>query len=107
MRRGTTPTHTFTVPLDLSNIVALQIAYKQQDKVLIVKQMAEVDTIISSANESTVILQLSQEETMRLMAERPVYIQMRVVFDSDIAMASNIIADNVDDCLDDNILPLL
>lgn len=57
---GSTPTHTFTLPFDTSLINDLVITYKQNDEIVLQKQMS--DCIIS---ENKLTTNLTQDETLK------------------------------------------
>lgn len=58
--RGTTPTHTFRVPIDLTSAAVLKVYYKQGYEVLVEKE--KPDLVVTP---STITVQLTQEETLR------------------------------------------
>lgn len=84
MRRGTTPTNTFSVNLDLTGATVF-VSY-EQDRCVVLEKTGE-DLEISA---DKVVLELSQEDTL---AFRPgdVCIQIRAVMPDGTAVASNII----------------
>ena len=92
IRRGTTPTHTFTVDVDLTQATALYITYKQNDKVVVEKSIEDC-TITAE----TVTVELSQAESLKFNASSnlPVEIQIRAKFVDGTAIASNIMESDV------------
>lgn len=94
MIRGTTPTHTFTLPFDTGEITALRVSYAQRGLVLLTK--SEADCTLSGA---TVTLTLTQEETLRFAAGERVQIQLRVRCEDGSVLASRVLAASVEDCL--------
>lgn len=95
MRRGTTPTHTFTLPFDVSIVADVSVIY-QQDKVIIVKK----DKSDCSLGGDTISLKLTREETLSFDYLKPVKIQMTIWTPAGDVMVSNIITKAVAECLD-------
>lgn len=85
IRRGTTPTHVFTVDADLTQAVALYITYKQNDQVVIEKTLADC-----TIDETTVTVQLTQSESLKFTTAAKVEVQIRAKFSDETAIASNI-----------------
>ena len=84
MRRGTTPTNTFSSNVDLRGATVF-VSYEQTNRIIIEKTGSDL-TVTAEA----VTLELTQEDTL---AFRPgeVLIQIRAVFPDGTAIASNII----------------
>lgn len=99
MRRGTTPTHIFKLPFDVSEVKAVRIIYSQDDKEVLIK---EKDDLTIDGTTATVIL--TQEETLKFHCNGYIEIQVRILTDGDIAMASKIIKLLVETCLEDEVL---
>lgn len=59
MRRGNTPTHTFTAPFDILPDTAVRIVYAQNDRVVL-----ERTTESCTIDGNKIIVDLSQEETL-------------------------------------------
>lgn len=61
MRRGTTPTHTFTIPddIDISAWVVIYITYSQFGRTQLEKNIDEINI-----NEQVLSVHLTQEETL-------------------------------------------
>lgn len=86
MIRGTTPTLNFTLPFEVSIIEKLWITFSQSD--------LEVFTLTNERcemNEHTIKVTLTQEETLQFKSSALVEIQLRVLDNSDTAVASDII----------------
>ena len=98
MRRGTTPTNTFTVDTDLTTAVAVFVTYRQGGQVLVEKSIDDL-TITSTAVEVT----LTQEDTLAF-AQGTVQMQIRAKFGDGAAIASNIIVAPVDQILKDGVI---
>jgi hypothetical protein len=99
MRRGTTPTHTFTLPVDTSNIVKLRIAYAQLGRVVLTKTEADV-----TMEGNTVQLRLAQEETLAFRCSRDVEIQVKALTSAGDSLVSDIMRVEVDRCLCDEVM---
>lgn len=99
MVKGTTPTHTFNVPLDYSSIKTVKIIYSQRDKEVLVKRTE--DCTIESGKIST---KLTQDDTFKFECNTIVTIQIRVLTTDGDALASDLIMVNVGKCLDDEVL---
>lgn len=97
MRRGSTPTNTFSVNLDLRDATVF-VTYEQDDKI-VVEKTGEDLTITATAVSCT----LTQEETLRFHAGR-VNIQLRFVTALGAADASNIIATTAERILKDGVI---
>lgn len=85
MRRGTTQTHTFTIPFNLSLVSKLRITYKQGDKVVITK--TEQDIKKEGAN---IIVSLTQQETLMFNDSSIVEIQLKVLTNGGDVLATEI-----------------
>lgn len=86
MRRGTTPTHIFKSDVDLTDAVEVFMTYKQEGKILIEKDIEDIEI---TAEELRIIL--AQTDTLALSTMKYVEIQCRAKFADGTAMASNII----------------
>ena len=99
MKQGTTPTHTFHLPFDSSNIKALEITYAQHDTVLFTKEYA--DCILK---DTTVTVELSQEDTFRFDITTPIQMQLRVLTVTNQAYATDILLTSVSKSLSKEVL---
>ena len=97
MIRGTTATHTFTVPFDVSTIDALSVAYSQNGKLKVRK--TKDDCVLKN---NTISVTLSQHDTL-MFTDSQVSIQLKVSR-SGVVMASKIVMIPVDRCLDCEVL---
>ena len=97
MRRGSTPTNTFEVNLDLTGATVF-VSYEQQGKTVIEKTGDAL-----SISPDKIVLHLTQEETLAL---RPgdVLIQIRYVFPTGAADASNIIRTTAERIIKDGVI---
>ena len=85
MRRGTTPTHKFKVPIDLRSAVKVYITYKQGNQVKVEKTKDDMEI-----TEDQITLQLTQEDTLAFSTIGDVEIQCRARYADGAAPASNI-----------------
>ena len=99
MGRGTTKTHTFTLPFDGKIIKRLRVVYKQNGRIVFKKAGDDVQI-----NGNVVAVKLSQEDTFAFSSNSPVEIQLRVLFTDNEAKNSNIIKTSVARCLDDEVI---
>lgn len=73
MYRGTTPTLTFTLPIEAATITALNIALAQRGRVVVSRDLDGVET-----DGRKITMTLTEEETLRLYADVELRIQVRV-----------------------------
>lgn len=99
MRRGTTPTHTFTLLLDASAIEAAQVTYAQAGRVVLTKQTPDI-----AVEGNTISYKLTQEETLLFDASERAEIQVRLLTAGGDALASSIISIGVERILNDEVL---
>lgn len=81
MIRGTTPTHTFRVSVDLREADVVWLTYSQREKVVVEKSKADMEI-----TENTVTVKLTQEDTLKFK-EDCVYAQIRARFSDGTAIA--------------------
>lgn len=100
MIRGTTPTHTFTIPFAASDIEAARVIYAQNDKEIFIKTAADC-----SLNDKSICVKLTQEETFLFNCNYPVQIQLRVKLkDIDEVQSTDIMLVPVGKCLENEVL---
>lgn len=85
MVNGTTPTHTFTLPFDISTIKTIEIIYAQRNNALLIKKNKDIHLEGTKA-----IVKLTQEETFKFRHNFTVQIQLRILTTTGDALASNI-----------------
>lgn len=100
MRRGSTPTNIFTVPFDLSQ-ATVYISYEQGKRVVVEK--TGEDLIFDHSEDYTITVNLTQEETLAF-APGEVLIQIRYVFPTGDADASNIIRTTAERIIKDGVI---
>lgn len=86
MRRGTTPTHTFKVPLDFRSAQVVYITYKQEGQAKLEKSKEDMEI-----TEDKIVLELTQQDTLAFSTIGDVEIQLRARFADGSAPASQII----------------
>lgn len=99
MRRGTTPTHTFTLPIDTALLKTVRVIYAQMGRVILVKTGDDL-TLDGYEIRTT----LTQPDTLAFNCSKPVEIQVRALSKFDEAMNGDIIQVPVDRCLEDEVL---
>lgn len=92
MRRGTTPTITITVDLDLTQASNLFVTFKQGDRVVCEKTLEDV-----TITETSVICELDQNDTLALK-DGLVRFQIRATL-GDSKVASTVMTASVDEIL--------
>lgn len=99
MRRGTTPTHTFTLPFSVDNVADALIVYVQGDDEILRKTVSHCHMA-----GNTLSVDLTQEETLRFSCEKKVQIQVKVRTTEEKALVSNIITIDAAKCLINEVL---
>lgn len=99
MIRGTTPTHTFTLPFDTENIDSVRIAYAQGGAVIFTKETGDC-----ALKSDTITVKLTQKETLQLDDKQMVEIQLRVRLMDGEALSTPIMRKSVGECLDGAVL---
>lgn len=99
--RGTTPTHSFTLPDELNGVelAALYITYRQVGDTVLEKALSDV-----SVESGVVTVQLTQEDTLSFRPGSVVQIQIRLRTAAGNAMASDIIKVDVGHVLKDGVI---
>ena len=97
--RGTTPTHTFTLPINRELCDKVRIIYSQGDTPIKVEGER-----LKFLSDNTVSCTLTQAETLSLDCAKPCDIQVRILTKDGSAPASDIIRKSVGRCLDDEVL---
>lgn len=99
MRRGTTPTHTFTTDIDLTDAEVIFITYEQAGKPVMEKTKEDL-TITAE----TLTVKLTQEETLAFELGKPVEMQIRARFADGTAVASQVMRTNADVILKEGVI---
>lgn len=99
MIRGTTPTHTFTFSVDLSDVKDFVITYAQQGKIVLEKKKNDC-----SISENKIVVTLTQEETLAFDHGTMVEMQAKVLTTGGTVLASNIFTTHADRILNEEVL---
>lgn len=100
MIRGTTPTHTFTTPLDVEIITDLRLSYAQEGAEIFNKKKSEV-----TLEGKTISVRLTQEETLKFdSAKGVVQIQLKVLTEGGDVFSSDVMNVNVWDSINNEVL---
>lgn len=92
MIRGTTPTLTYTLPFEIYAIKNIWITFSQNGV-----EIFTIDKNRCFINGKFVTVMLSQEETLRLTPNSYVDMQIRILSNDDVALASYTMRDAVND----------
>lgn len=93
MRRGTTPTITINTDLDLTDASNLFVTFKQDGVVVFEKTLSDV-----TVTEETVVVNLTQDETLALNTSAGLQFQIRASL-GDNKVASNVMQTTVEKIL--------
>lgn len=98
MRRGTTPIIIFNTDMDFTQIAELYVTFAQEGKVVVEKDKEQCEF-----EENKIIVSLTQTDTLKFSLDPrdTVYVQIRVKYNNNLAMASNILKVRVKDILKD------
>lgn len=99
MIRGTTPTLEFSLPFETSLLDEAFVTFSQKGKVVLDKQLSEC-----SVEKNTLTVKLTQEDTLKLLHDCLVQIQIRARTEDGSAVASNIIDVFVNKILKDGVI---
>jgi hypothetical protein len=99
MKRGTTPTHIFTIPFDTSLISDLRISYAQNGEEIVCKCKNDC-----TLEEKTITVELSQEDTFKFECYKQIRIQVRVLTTGGEVLNSDVILLSVGECLNNEVL---
>lgn len=99
MIRGTTPTHVFTLPIDVNTLEKIRVIYSQNGREIVTKTEGDCQL---DGNKITV--KLSQRETLGMKSTANVEIQLRVLTNGGDALASQIMSVTPVRCLSDEVL---
>lgn len=99
MRKGTTPTHTFVLPITADTIKNIEITYSQNNEIVLQKDI--YDCTIEG---NVVSVTLSQLETFAFADNVNVEIQVRALDHTDHVLASTISSVSLERCLSDEVL---
>lgn len=104
MIRGTTPTHTFTIPFDIPEGSKVRVVYTQNDKIIVERTAKECEIDVN-----TITVTLTSDETLQFDCRKyrcngelktlPVEIQVGIETPAGNKLWSNIINTTVGRCL--------
>lgn len=97
--RGTTPTHTFTLPFEMDMISDLRITYTQNKEEVLTKGMKDIEV-----SENRISLTLTQEETYQFQAGVDVLVQIKIKTTEDLVLNSDIMTMRVNASLDNEVI---
>ena len=98
--RGTTPTLTFNLPMAVSTLSEYWVTVSQRyDNIRI-----DRDKTTLTASGSSIVANLTQEETLRLVPDKPAGIQLRVLTSDGDAMASEVFTTMVREVLREEVI---
>ena len=92
MRRGTTPTLTFTTPYAADLVESGYISFEQRGTDVL--DISLTDPAVTIADNS-ISVELTQEQTLAFTTSDTLKIQIRAILTSGKAVASNIVTDSV------------
>lgn len=98
MRRGTTPTITINTDLDLTDASNLFVTFKQDGVVVFEKTLSDV-----TVTEETVVVNLTQDETLALNTSAGLQFQIRASL-GDNKVASNVMQTTVEKILKEGVI---
>ena len=99
MIQGTTPTHTFTLPFDVSMIDKVRIIYAQNDTPVVTKNTEDC-----KLEGNDVFVVLTQEDTFAFDHNEHVEIQIRLLTTEGKAIASHVKRIDCAKCLENEVL---
>lgn len=98
MRKGTTPSLTFKLPFEVSNLKNAKVTLCQ-DGVCVEKYLCDCQT-----TDDTLTVRLTQNDTFQFMCNSTIDVQLRVVTVNGEALASDVFHLFVDECLDEEVI---
>lgn len=101
MYRGTTPSLTFKLDIDVNRITDLSIVFSQGGKIIYTK--TKEDCQIVSENNS-ILVTLTQEETLELEPNKDMHVQLKLQLDNEKVSVSRYINIYVNDVIDTSIM---
>ena len=100
MFRGTTPTHTFSLPFETSLLANLYITYTDKSNVTLL----EKDLSNCALNGKNVSVTLTQEETLLFTGRQQARLQLRAITTDGTALASKIYTVYVGETLKEGVI---
>ena len=99
--RGTTPKFIFTLPnsITIDDILNVELVFTQNNEIIIAKKLGDFTT---SNSQLTIIL--TQEDTLKLKGNSPLYYQIKVLLNDESVITSDIITNMVYNSLSESVL---
>ena len=99
MRKGTTPTFTFTLPFGTDIVQKAKAIFKYEDG-------TKLSKVVGADNfaGNVIVIKLTQEETLQFRCNTHVKLQLRVLTVGGDALASAVYPVFVEECLDTEVL---
>lgn len=98
MRRGTTPTLSFTTPYTADRVVSGYITFQQHRQTVLELSLTDSNATIE---DNLITVSLTQSQTLALSSESKCRIQIRALLTGGKAVASNIVETSVGSILKD------
>ena len=99
MKRGSTPTHIFTIPFDTLLIDDLRVSYAQNNTEIVVKNKSDCEL-----EGQAITVNLSQEDTLKFSHSKNVELQIKVLTTGGEVHISDIIVISVGKVLNSEVL---
>ncbi|MBR5823713.1 MAG: hypothetical protein IKY67_06190 [Paludibacteraceae bacterium] len=99
MIRGTTPSLTFNLPFDVSNIKTVWVTFSQKHF-----EVLSLETEQLQLKGQTISVKLTQDQTLSLKQDEDVEIQLRILTNNGDALASNIMRTSADRILREGVI---
>ena len=99
--RGTTPKFIFTLPnsITIDSVLNLELVFTQNDEIIIAKKLGDFTT-----SNSQLTITLTQEDTLKLKGNSPLYYQIKVLLNDESVITSDIITNMVYNSLSESVL---
>lgn len=99
--RGTTPKFIFTLPnsITIDDILNVELVFTQNDEIVIAKKLGDFTT-----SNSQLTITLTQEDTLKLKGNSPLYYQIKVLLNDESVITSDIITNMVYNSLSESVL---
>lgn len=109
IRRGTTPTHTFTLPVKSEDVEAIYVTYAQFETAVVELSgddvsLTDVDTDAGSDSGSVASITLSQTDTLLFNSGASAQVQVRFRSNDGTAFASQKIKIIIEDVVKDGVI---
>ena len=104
MYRVTTPTHTFTMPIEASACSIIKVIYSQVEGKTVWKYKDNTLPTGMTLSGKDVMIRFTQEQTKSLVSKYPIMAQVRVLTNDGDVFDSQIFSVGVEEPLDDEVL---